>query len=160
MGHGALLPLFWLFLCIFVVQMLLSRMKGFRIPSEDRAKPSYYRIVSLCRDHFVGFSVRNKNSPNRPLNKVLDDNAYSFDNLTRDCNAGPQGNGSNQKPIWPTASNVRNYRRSPHYDHSFYHWRILPYWIYVASGFRRFASAFIRNYLSGHNQIEENLILA
>lgn len=33
MGHGALLPLFWLFLTIFVVQMLLSRMKGIRIPS-------------------------------------------------------------------------------------------------------------------------------
>ena len=33
MGHGALIPLFWLYLSIFVVQMLLSRMKVIRIPS-------------------------------------------------------------------------------------------------------------------------------
>ncbi|WP_186445600.1 cation:proton antiporter [Paenibacillus cremeus] len=33
MGHGALIPLFWLYLCIFGVQLLLNRMKTFRIPS-------------------------------------------------------------------------------------------------------------------------------
>jgi CPA2 family monovalent cation:H+ antiporter-2/trk system potassium uptake protein TrkA len=33
MGQGALTPLFWLYVCIFVVQMLLNRIKVIRIPS-------------------------------------------------------------------------------------------------------------------------------
>ncbi|MGO4272539.1 cation:proton antiporter [Paenibacillus sp. TAF58] len=33
MGQGALIPLFWLYIGIFVVQLLLNRMKAFRIPS-------------------------------------------------------------------------------------------------------------------------------
>ncbi|MCZ8517189.1 cation:proton antiporter [Paenibacillus filicis] len=33
MGHGDLIPLFWLFISIFLMQMLLSRMKGAQIPT-------------------------------------------------------------------------------------------------------------------------------
>lgn len=33
MGHGALIPLFWLYLCLFIVQMLINRIKAFQIPS-------------------------------------------------------------------------------------------------------------------------------